>query len=111
MAIRGAAERETLTVARHEGRWAVEHMGVFSDHTGEKEEAKAEQERGAKRIEAAADAAVKELADRSAAMAVGLAEKIVRAKLTPSDHAELIERAVSGFVEWKSNGRKGKDER
>ena len=39
--IRGAAERETLTVARHEGRWAVEHQGVFSDHTAEKEEAKA----------------------------------------------------------------------
>src|SRR6185437_16059544 len=33
MAIRGAADRETLTVARHEGRWAVEHQGVFSDHT------------------------------------------------------------------------------
>ncbi|WP_394763010.1 hypothetical protein [Phenylobacterium sp.] len=41
MAIRGAADRETLTVARHEGRWAVEHQGVFSDHTAEKEEAKA----------------------------------------------------------------------
>jgi len=41
MAIRGAADRETLTVARHEGRWAVEHMGEFSDHTFNKEEAKA----------------------------------------------------------------------
>jgi nucleotide-binding universal stress UspA family protein len=41
MAIRGASDRETLTVARHEGRWAVEHQGEFSDHTPEKEEAKA----------------------------------------------------------------------
>jgi Uncharacterized protein conserved in bacteria (DUF2188) len=41
MAIRGAADRETLTVARHEGRWAVEHQGTYSDHTAEKEEAKA----------------------------------------------------------------------
>jgi len=41
LAIRGAADRETLTVARHEGRWAVEHQGEFSDHTSEKEEAKA----------------------------------------------------------------------
>jgi F-type H+-transporting ATPase subunit b len=71
-----------------------------------KEEAKAEQERGAKRIEAAADAAVKELADRSAAMAIGLAEKIVRSKLTPSDHAALIEQAVKGFAEAKGNGER-----
>jgi len=41
MAIRGAADRETLTVARHDGRWAVEHEGAFSDHTPDKEEAKA----------------------------------------------------------------------
>jgi hypothetical protein len=41
MAIRGAADRETVTVARHEGRWAVEHHGEFFDHTGDKEEAKA----------------------------------------------------------------------
>lgn len=41
MAIRGAADRETLTVARHEGRWAVEYQGEFSDHTPHKEEARA----------------------------------------------------------------------
>jgi FAD/FMN-containing dehydrogenase len=41
MAIRGASDRETLTVIRHEGRWAVEHLGAFSDHTLDKEEAKA----------------------------------------------------------------------
>jgi hypothetical protein len=41
MAVRAANDRETLTVARHEGRWAVEHQGVFSDHTPDREEAKA----------------------------------------------------------------------
>jgi hypothetical protein len=41
MAVRSAAERETLTVARHEGRWAVEHQGTYSDHTSDREEAKA----------------------------------------------------------------------
>ena len=41
MAVRGAGDRETLTVVRHEGGWAVEHMGVFSDHTIDREEAKA----------------------------------------------------------------------
>jgi hypothetical protein len=41
MAIRGAGERETITVAKHDGRWAVEHQGVFHDHTSDREEAKA----------------------------------------------------------------------
>jgi len=53
-------------------------------------------------IEAAADAAVKNLADQSAAMAVELAGKIVRAKLNPADHARLIEQAVSGFTVSKN---------
>jgi F-type H+-transporting ATPase subunit b len=69
-----------------------------------KEEAKAEQERAAQRIEAATDAAVKELADRSATMAIGLAQKIVRTKLTTSDHAALIAQAVNGFVAGKPAG-------
>jgi len=41
MAIRSANDRETVTVARHEGRWAVEHQGTYSDHTLDREEAKA----------------------------------------------------------------------
>ena len=63
-----------------------------------KEEASAEHARALTQIEAAADAAVKSLADQSAAMAVELAGKIVRAKLNPADHAKLIEQAVSGFT-------------
>jgi F-type H+-transporting ATPase subunit b len=63
-----------------------------------KEEATAEHGRAIQQIEAAADAAVKSLADQSAAMAVELAGKIVRAKLNPADHAKLIEQAVSGFT-------------
>jgi F-type H+-transporting ATPase subunit b len=63
-----------------------------------KEEASAEHVRAMKEIEAAADAAVRKLADRSAAMAVDLAGKIVHAKLNPAEHAKLIEQAVSGFT-------------
>ena len=63
-----------------------------------KEEVAAEHARGVKQIEVAADAAVKSLADQSAAMAVELAGKIVHAKLNPADHAKLIEQAVSGFT-------------
>jgi F-type H+-transporting ATPase subunit b len=67
-----------------------------------KEEVSAEHARGVKEIETAADAAVRNLADRSAAMAVELAGKIVRAKLNPTDHARLIEQAVSGFTVSKN---------
>jgi len=41
MAVRGPGERETLTVARHDGWWAVEHQGEFFGHTPHREEAKA----------------------------------------------------------------------
>ncbi|MFL5294957.1 MAG: DUF2188 domain-containing protein [Phenylobacterium sp.] len=51
MAIRGAAERETLTVARDDGRWAVEHQGVFSDHTSDREEAKAAANKRARELQ------------------------------------------------------------
>jgi F-type H+-transporting ATPase subunit b len=63
-----------------------------------KEEASGEHVRAMKEIEAAADAAVRSLADRSAKMAVELAGKIVHAKLNPAEHAKLIEQAVSGFT-------------
>jgi len=68
-----------------------------------KADAKAEQERMLRQIDAAAAAAIKELADRSAALAVELAGKIVGAKLSPKDHAQLIEQAVSGFTAGKDN--------
>jgi F-type H+-transporting ATPase subunit b len=62
-----------------------------------REESAAEHARAMQQIENAADAAVKSLADQSAAMAVELAGKIVGSKLNPKDHARLIDQAVSGF--------------
>jgi F-type H+-transporting ATPase subunit b len=67
-----------------------------------KEEARAEQQRALQQIEAATDAAIQSLADRSAAMAVELAGKIVRAKLNAADHTRLIEDAVGAFAARKS---------
>ena len=67
-----------------------------------KEEASGEHVRAMKEIEAAADAAVRNLADRSAAMAVELAGKIVHTKLNPAEHAKLIEQAVRGFTVSKN---------
>jgi F-type H+-transporting ATPase subunit b len=69
-----------------------------------KQQAKAEQERALRQIAAAADAATNDLADRGAALAVELAGKIVRAELSPRDHAQLIEQAIAGFTQGKSNG-------
>ncbi|MBU4400934.1 MAG: F0F1 ATP synthase subunit B, partial [Planctomycetes bacterium] len=51
-----------------------------------KKEADVEQQRAMGRIETATDDALKGLADRSAAMAVELAGRIVREKLDPKDH-------------------------
>lgn len=39
--MRDIPDRAIFTVAKHEGRWAVEHDGAFSDHSIHKEEAKA----------------------------------------------------------------------
>jgi F-type H+-transporting ATPase subunit b len=63
-----------------------------------KADARTEQQRALRQIDAATTAALKELADRSATLAVELAGKIVRAKLNPKDHAKLIEQAVANFA-------------
>jgi F-type H+-transporting ATPase subunit b len=63
-----------------------------------REEATTEHARAVQEIDAAAAAAAKSLADRSAALAVELAGKIVAAKLTTAEHAKLIEQAVGGFA-------------
>ena len=39
--MRDTLDRAIFTVAKHEGRWAVEHGGSYFDHTTDKEEAKA----------------------------------------------------------------------
>jgi len=65
-------------------------------------EAKAEQQRAVQQIEAATNAALKELADRSASLAVQLAGRILRTEVEPEKHAELIGQAVANFVGTKT---------
>jgi F-type H+-transporting ATPase subunit b len=60
--------------------------------------AEAEHQRALRDIDAATTAAIKELADRSATLAVELAGKIVSAKLSAADHAKLIEQAMTNFA-------------
>jgi F-type H+-transporting ATPase subunit b len=67
-------------------------------------ETEVEKQRAVREIEAATTGALKELADRSAALAVELAGKIVQSRLDPAGHQRLIEEATSRFVH--SNGGK-----
>ena len=62
-----------------------------------KEEAHAEHRRALSEIDLATSAALKELAERSALLAVDLAGKIIDARLDPAAHARLIEQAVARF--------------
>jgi F-type H+-transporting ATPase subunit b len=100
-----AGYEKRLADAQNEVRGIIEQGRRDAEQIGQqmldkaKAESKAEHERAIHQIEAATASAVKELADRSAALAVDLAGKIVRAKLSPSDHANLIEQAVAGFVQ------------
>jgi len=61
-------------------------------------EAKIEQQRALQQIDAATAAALKELADKSATLAVELAGKIIQAELKPKDHTRLIQQAVADFA-------------
>ena len=69
-----------------------------------KGEAAAEHDRALREIDAAATAALRELAEKGADLAVDLAGKIVRAELKPSDHGGLIARAVADFTADQSRG-------
>ncbi len=61
-------------------------------------ETQTEKERALREIDTATTGALKELADRSAALAVDLAGKIVQSRLDPKAHSRLIEQAVAQFV-------------
>jgi len=98
-----AAAQDQVRAILDQGRHDADQVGhTLIDKA--KEEAKAEYQRAVHQIEAATTAALEELADRSATLAVELAGKIVRAKLSPSDHARLIEQAVGEFVREKVAG-------
>lgn len=62
-----------------------------------KKDADEERQRGLHDIDTATAGALRDLAEKSADLAVDLAGKIVRAELKPADHSQLIERAMSDF--------------
>ena len=66
-----------------------------------REEAQVEHQRALGEIEMATAGALKELAERSAGLAVELAGKIVDSRLDPAAHSRLIEKAVADFTRSK----------
>ncbi len=100
-----AGSQDEVRAILEKGRRDAEQVGREMIEKA-KADAKAEAQRALKQIDAAMAGAIKELADRSAAMAVELAGKIVHARLNPKDHAKLIEQAVAGFAESKNMASK-----
>ena len=97
-----AAAQDQVRAILDQGRHNAEKAGRSLIDKA-KEEAQAEYQRAVKQIDAATAAAIKELAAQSATLAVDLAGKIVQAKLNARDHAKLIDQAVTGFVERKTD--------
>ena len=102
-----AAAQEEVRSLIEQGRRDAEKVGQQLLEKA-REEAGIERQRAVQQIESATLAALKELADRSATLAVDLAGKIVGARLKPADHSRLIEQAVTEFTrtgQGKVNGK------
>jgi len=98
-----AAAQDEVRAIIDQGRRDAEQIGRQMIEKA-REEAAAEQQRALQQIDAATTAALKELAERSATLAVELAGRILHRSLRAEDHAELIDRTVQGFVEQKPGG-------
>jgi F-type H+-transporting ATPase subunit b len=96
--------QQKLSTAGDEVRQILEQAKRDAEAAGHKivlkarEEAEAEKRRAVEDIELATAGALKELAEQSASLAVDLAGKIVRQRLSAADHATLIEEAVAKFA-------------
>jgi F-type H+-transporting ATPase subunit b len=102
-----AAAQEEVRSLIEQGRRDAEKVGQQLLEKA-REEAGIERQRAVQQIESATLAALKELADRSATLAVDLAGKIVGAQLKPADHSRLIAQAVTEFTrtgQGKVNGK------
>lgn len=69
--------------------------------TEAKQSAQAEHDRAMRDVRNATDAALKQLSERGADLAIQLAGKLMRRKLSAEDHAGLVHEALNGFE--KSN--------
>lgn len=99
-----AQYEQRLAAAAGEVREILDEARRDAEHTQQqilakaRAEAEAEKRRALQEIERAADQALKELAERSANLAVDLAGRIVHQQLRAADHAALIQEAIRRFV-------------
>lgn len=91
--------RQMLEQARRDAEGVGRQIVEKARHDAEVEHQRALQE-----IDLATSGALKELAERSATLAVELAGRIVHERLDPQSHRRLIEQAVEGFA--RTNGGK-----
>jgi len=95
---------QKLADAKGEVRDIIEQGRRDAERVGQemidkaKQDAKAEQRKALREIDAATADALTGLAERSADLAVSLAGRIVGSQLDPAAHAKLINRAVSDFA-------------
>jgi F-type H+-transporting ATPase subunit b len=95
-----AAAQDDVRSLIEQGRRDAEKVGQQVLEKA-REESAIERQRSLQQIDAATSAALKELADRSATLAVELAGKIVGAQLKAADHSRLIEQSVTQFARSK----------
>ncbi len=103
-----------LSAAQDEVRGLIEQGRRDAEKLGQqlldkaREEAGIERQRAVQQIESATLAALKELAERSATLAVDLAGKIVGSQLKAADHSRLIDQAVAEFSQSRQAKVNGK---
>ena len=85
--------RGMLEEARHDAERTKQEIVAEA-----KAAAQGEQERAMRDIRTAADAAVQQLSEKSADLAVQLAGKIITAKLTPDERSRLVKDSLSKFA-------------
>jgi F-type H+-transporting ATPase subunit b len=91
-----AGSQDEVRAIVEQGRREAEQSGrELLEHA--RGEAKREQEKALREIDQAKDGALKELAERSATLAVDLAGKILGARLKSEDHSRLIAQALANF--------------
>lgn len=96
--------QQKLNLAGDEVRQLIEQAKREAEVAGQRivgrarEEADAEKRRAVADIELATAGALKEMAERSADLAVSLAGKIVQQRLSASEHSALINEAVAKFA-------------
>jgi len=105
-----ASYEERLARAEDEVRQLIEQGRREAAEVGRqmldkaRADAENEQRRAVSEIERATASALKELAERSATLAVDLAGKIVGSRLDARAHSQLIQQAVERFSKSKPNG-------